>query len=156
MDGVVGWRNALQWGFDGHTSHVEPRRAVRGLTAAQAALVPPGGLHSAHRLLYHIVYWQELVMAPVLGEGVRWPEGPEDWESEMPPWAELVRRFEDNLDKAAQLAEAEELTRVLPEWDESITVGGALTALITHNSYHLGQLIDARRATGCWEGEKTG
>ena len=149
------WRNALKWGFSGKGSHMPPRRAVQGLTAARATLAPPGGLHSAHRLLHHIVYWQGLILAAIRGK-VDWPEGPEDWDCEMAPWDELVRQFEAHLDEANRQAAEEDLTRRMPEWDESMTVGGALTVLITHNSYHLGQLIDVRRLTGCWEEEKKG
>ena len=147
---MTDWRRALKWA---KAAHVKPRRAVQGLTAAGAALAPPGGLHSAHRLLHHIVYWQGSILAATLGKAT-WPKGREDWDCEMAPWDELVQQFEAHLDEADRQVAEEDLARRLPGWDSSMTVGGALIVLITHNSYHLGQLVEVRRLTGCWEDEK--
>jgi uncharacterized damage-inducible protein DinB len=150
------WRNALRWGLSGMSSHIEPLRALAGLTPEAAAETPAGGLHSAHRLLHHIVYWQELMLAPVTGEQAAWPSGPEGWDSQMPPWTELVDRFAAGLAKADQLAGEADLRSRIPEWGQEMTKGGALTVLITHNSYHIAQLVDARRATGHWPPQKPG
>lgn len=147
---VTDWRNALRWGLVGMSSHIEPRRALAGLTAEAAAEIPPGGLHSAHRLLHHIVYWQDLMVAPAAGEKVEWPTGPEDWDSPMAPWDELVERFAAGLARAERLAREGDLGLRIPEWGPEMTAGAALTILITHNSYHIAQLVDARRATGNW------
>ena len=150
IDHQTDWRNSINWGLTASGSHASPLRAVEGLTAAQAALEPPGGLHSAHRLLNHIVYWQDLMVASAGGEAVVWPDGPEDWESPMPPWDELVQRLAAGLTRAKQIASSADLSGRIPAWGPDRTFGGVLTVLITHNSYHLGQLIDARRATGHW------
>jgi len=144
------WRKSLQWQLAGVSAHIEPGKALAGLTAEQAGLPVPGGLHSAHRLLHHLVYWQDLMLAPVAGVEVQWPKGPEDWASEMPPWAELCRRFTEGIARAHGLAQEADLARPIPAWGPEMTAGGALGAVIIHNSYHLGQLIDARRATGRW------
>ncbi|MDP2871068.1 MAG: DinB family protein [Bacillota bacterium] len=144
------WRNSLVWGLRGLSSHVEPARAVRGLTAEAAAAALPRGLHSAHRLLHHIVYWQDLMLAPAAGEKVQWPQGPEDWDCPMAPWGELVGRFEAGLAKAERLAREADLSVRIPEWGPEMTVGGALGVLVTHNSYHIAQLVDVRKAAGHW------
>ncbi|MDP2873134.1 MAG: DinB family protein [Bacillota bacterium] len=148
------WRNSLVWGLRGHSSHVPPKRAVRGLTAdeaaAEAAAAPPDGLHSAHRLLHHIVYWQDLMLAPAAGDKVQWPQGPENWDCPMASWDDLVGRFAAGLEKAEKLAREADLTVRIPEWGPEMTVGGALGVLITHNSYHIAQLVDVRKATGHW------
>lgn len=144
------WRNSIVWGLCGTGSHVPPRRAVSGLTAGEAGQAPPGRMHTAHRLLHHIVYWQDLMLAPALGDKVMWPEGPEDWDSPTASWDELVSRFVAGLGRAERLAREADLTARIPEWGPEMTVGGALGVLITHNSYHIAQLVDARRAAGHW------
>jgi len=146
----VDWRNSIIWGLTASGSHVSPLRAVTGLTAAQADLEPSGGLHSAHRLLHHVVYWQDLMVASAAGEQVVWLNGPEDWGAPMPPWNELVARLAAGLARAQQVAATTDLSGRIPAWGPDKTRGHALTVLITHNSYHLGQLVDARRATGHW------
>lgn len=147
---LSGWRNSLVWGLEGRSSHVDPRRAVKGLTAEEAGAKPPAGMHSAHRMLHHIVYWQDLMLAPASGQKVQWPEGPEDWNSAMTPWDQLVCRFEAGLQEAEDLARHADLAVRIPEWGPEMTVGGALGVLITHNSYHIAQLVDARKGTGHW------
>jgi uncharacterized damage-inducible protein DinB len=157
------WSRAIGWALAGVAAHIEPRRAVRGLTPEQAATQPAGGLRPAHRLLHHIVFWQDIMLGvaeaataaagtavPSEVEPVPWPSEPEDWDAEMAGWAELVGRFEANLQRAGRLAEEADLHAPIPAWGAEMTVGAALTAQATHNSYHLGQLVDARRATGAW------
>ena len=144
------WRNALRWGLAGFSSHIAPLRAVKGLDAGEAAEAPPGGLHSAHRLLHHIVYWQDLMLAPAAGEKVEWPTTPEDWNCPMAPWEELVEQFRAGLERAQGLAKSADLATPIPVWGPEVTVGAALTVLVTHNSYHIAQLVDARKAAGNW------
>lgn len=157
------WANALAWAMAGMGSHVEPMRAVEGLSPPAAAREVGCGLHSAHRLLHHIVYWQDIMLGAAEGAAeaagvpsgspvapVPWPQGPEDWQSPMPEWPELVERFGANLGRAQKLARGAALHAPIPAWGPEMTVGAALGVLITHNSYHLGQLVAARRAAGAW------
>ena len=143
-------RKALATALGGRYSHVPPDRAIPGLTAAEAGLAPGPGQASAQRVLHHMVYWQDLILQAAQGHKPQWPAGPVDWQEEMPPWAELVARFAAGLAAAQELAAGADLAVALPHWGPESNVLHGLTVLATHNSYHLGQLLAARRATGCW------
>jgi len=140
----------LAAGLAGKGSHVAPARAVSGLAVDEAAAVPPGGLHSAHRLLQHIVLWQDLMLLVMEGGTVSWPNEAGDWSAPLRAWSELTQELSKGLSRAHQLAANGDLSASLPKCWPGLTLGDAVMVLITHNSYHLGQLVDARRATGHW------
>jgi uncharacterized damage-inducible protein DinB len=66
------------------------------------------------------------------------------------PAGGLHSAHQAGLERAQGLARSADLTVRIPAWGPEMTAGAALTVLITHNSYHIAQLVDARKATGNW------
>ncbi|HSH45173.1 MAG TPA: hypothetical protein VK966_04930, partial [Longimicrobiales bacterium] len=56
-------REALVRLLDGTGAHVQTSAALDALTEEQAAFCPDPWPHSCHRILLHVVYWQDLFLA---------------------------------------------------------------------------------------------
>ena len=139
----------------GKKAHVDPVRALSDLSAESAASPPAVGVHSAHEVLAHMVYWQDLLLQAARGEHVTWPQkAAEGWEDRprevrLSTWGPLVARFQAGLAEAEHLARTADLERPLANW-EGASVLSALSILASHNSYHLGQIVMARQLAGHW------
>lgn len=81
--------------------------------------------------------------------GGYWPKTP------MPPnekaWEESVAAFQQGLDEMVKLVESPRtnLFAKIPHGQGQTILREALV-LADHNAYHLGQLVDLRRALGAW------
>ncbi len=145
----------LKKALRGHDAHLDPMKGLRGLTAEIAQKQTGQGFHSCWDILYHMVYWQDFVLAAIRGEEASWPKVPlEDWPSDVSErkdfdWDKIVERFERGLEEAKKLAGESDLTKPMPAWGEAPTAK-ALIVLIQHNSYHLGQIVANRRLLGDW------
>jgi hypothetical protein len=87
-------------------------------------------------------------VSPGFPEGY-WPKTP------VPPneaaWEESVQAFQRDLQEMIKLVKnpKTDLCAAIPHGDGQTILRQALV-LADHNSYHLGQLIDLRRALGTW------
>jgi hypothetical protein len=87
------------------------------------------------------------------------PEFPEGYwpKSEAPPsdaaWRESVRAFRSDLRAIEKMvADAEvDFTAPIPHLD-GVSWLREILLVVGHNSYHVGQIVQLRRALGCWEG----
>ena len=74
-----------------------------------------------------------------------------DWNTEGEDWDSLMQRFRKDLSNMEFMAENWELEdKVKISDDLSTCVGAELMGAMQHTSYHLGQLVAARRALGTW------
>jgi DinB family protein len=120
----------------------------------------PNGLpHSAWMLLEHL----RLAQADILEfsrnsryTSPKWPEG--YWPNDEVPlnttaWNRSVREFRKDL-KAMQALVANPKTDLYARipWGDGQTILREALLLADHNAYHLGQLVDVRRALGAWKG----
>jgi uncharacterized damage-inducible protein DinB len=146
---------ALKRGIRGKYTHIDPLKALEGLTADSAAIIPPKGWHSCWHLLYHIVYWQELMLAALRGEKVNWPKNNDlSWPSENTlkqsnEWAKLVQKFEEGLIEADKHVEKTESFEDLPSWPK-VAPFAAIMVIAQHNSFHMGEIVATRQALGLW------
>jgi len=153
MTAATSWLSEIFSGaLAGHDAHCPPARVVQGLAHEQAARAGWEGGHSPWELLYHIVFWQELCLRAIAGRRVDWREAEaKGWPSEdmqaTSPWEELCRRFDEGLQEADRLARTRDPQAALDGWGGA-PAAKAFMVLVQHNSYHLAQIVDARRALG--------
>jgi uncharacterized damage-inducible protein DinB len=128
--------------------------AVAGLTAEQAKWVPhnsqgkldPNANHSVGMLTYHLVFWNETVLARMREENPGTPGNNDETFNDFDAahWTELVQR----LDRVMKNLEAE--VEKMPE-ARLATVAPAISHVSTHNAYHTGQILYVRKLQGSWD-----
>jgi hypothetical protein len=144
--------------LEGRGAHVDFEGAVRGLTAGDAGRRAAGLPHTAWQLVEHlrIALWDLVEYSrSAEHESPPWPEG--YWPGgEAPPsaaaWEQSLATYRRHLAEMIALVSDPErdLSAPLP-WSENGAdlLREALLAA-SHASYHLGQLVDLRRALGDW------
>jgi hypothetical protein len=141
----------------GGQAHVHFMDAIEGFPEAKRGTFAEGLRHTGWQLLEHarIAQWDILEfcrsakhISPGFPEGY-WPKTP------VPPdeaaWAKSVQGFQRDLQEMIKLVKSPktELCAAIPHGDGQTILREALL-LADHNAYHLGQLVDLRRALGAW------
>lgn len=123
--------------------------ALQGVTAEQANWHDNSGNHSIGQLTSHLVFWNERILKGFRNETPDKFSGnneesftkfeKESWEKTLKKLSEIMLGLEAEIEKAddAKLAKIAETV--------------ANTA--THNAYHTGQIIFARKLQGIWNPE---
>jgi uncharacterized damage-inducible protein DinB len=148
--------------LEGRGAHADPLVCIEDLAADLASCRPAGFTHSIAEIVAHVNYWMEYDMKRMRGAPDPYPEhAAESWSStqhvEEPQWRLEVERFRElqqELARVCRLGISSWLTEA-PAMHAShernaSTVGAMIFQTITHNSYHLGQIVDLRRALGVW------
>ena len=120
-------------------------RLLSGLTLEQVTLCPAGASHSIYEELWHVVAYQQSIIAP--GEPARdvYPRAAPEREEQ---WQELVRVFLDGARAAAAMGQAPE--RLAVEVEPGLTMADELNSVAVHNAYHLGKIVALRQRIGAW------
>ena len=141
----------------GGQAHVHFMDAIEGFPEAKRGAFAEGLRHTGWQLLEHarIAQWDILEfcrsakhVSPGFPEGY-WPKTP------VPPdeaaWAKSVQGFQRDLQEMIKLVKSPktDLCTAIPHGDGQTVLREALL-LADHNAYHLGQLVDLRRALGAW------
>ncbi|MHA2262136.1 MAG: DinB family protein [Candidatus Thorarchaeota archaeon] len=152
-------KRALLHGLRGHPAyaHVDPLKAVNGLSPKETLTIPSGGQRSILEILYHIVYWQDLAIKAMEGEIINWNEtGKNAWLSKKAAhediqWDDLSQKFSEGIHKVEQIIMKRNLSERLAGWkNEPLT--DLLMIEIIHNSYHIGQIVLIRSLLNLWPG----
>lgn len=141
----------------GGEAHVHFMDALEGFPAIKRGTYAEGLPHTGWQLLEHarIAQWDILGfscnprhVSPGFPEGF-WPKLPGPRTEEE--WDNSVRAFQSDLKKMTRLVEnpATDLYARIPHGNGQTILREALV-LADHNAYHLGQLVDLRRAMGSW------
>jgi hypothetical protein len=150
-------REHLVYLLKGGGAHVHFMDAVEGFPEAKRGAFIAELPHTGWQLLEHcrIAQWDILEfsrnpkhVSPGFPEGY-WPKtpGPPD----AAAWDKSVEAFQRDLDEMIGLVKS-----LKTDLCAKITHGGGQTILrealllADHNAYHLGQLVDLRRALGAW------
>src|SRR5699024_4599212 len=104
--------------------------------------------HSIWQILNHMIYWQNYILHLLREEETIPPQhATETWPAEVKPpakkdWELAVNKFSDGLNEALRFAENE----------DGVSNGQVehLLSLISHNSYHSGQVVIIRRYLNQW------
>jgi uncharacterized damage-inducible protein DinB len=135
--------NAKDWFVDANT-------AVAGLTAEQASWTDGKGNHSIGQLAYHLVFWNQQVLAKFKGETPAKFDGNNDEtfnNFDSKKWAETVQQLDQVMkdwEKAVETADEKKLE----------SAASTIAHVGTHNAYHVGQIVYIRKLQGSWDPEK--
>jgi hypothetical protein len=139
-----------------HTAHdqadwfVPINVAVEGLTAEQANWQPTGGGHSVGQLTYHLLFWNRRVLAKFKNEdpGKFGGNNDETFTSfDSKQWSDNVKQLNQVMVDLEKLVESAD-EKQLAQWAD--TIGN----ICTHNAYHVGQIVYARKLQGSWNPDK--
>jgi DinB superfamily len=150
-------REQLVYLLKGGGAHVHFMDAVEGFPDGKRGTFAQGLPHTGWQLLEHvrIAQWDILEfsrnakhVSPDFPGGY-WPKtpGPPDDRD----WNESVKAFQRDLHEVVRLVEDSrtDLFAKIPHGEGQTILREALV-LADHNAYHLGQLVDLRRALGAW------
>ena len=143
--------------LQGGGAHLKVADAISGFPAQlrgqKAADLP----HSAWMLLEHlrIAQWDILEFSRNRKHtSPDWPEGywpPSDAPSSAAQWNASIKKFRADLKAMQDLVKNPkiDLFAKIP-WGDGQTILREALLLADHNAYHLGQIVDVRRALGAW------
>jgi hypothetical protein len=141
----------------GGSAHVHFMDAIEGFPEAKRGSYVEGLPHTGWQLLEHvrIAQWDILEfsrnpkhVSPGFPEGY-WPKTPGPPEESS--WDKAVAAFQHDLQEMTKFVKnpKTDLYARIPHGEGQTVLREALL-LVDHNSYHLGQLVDLRRALGAW------
>jgi len=150
-------REQLAYLLKGGGAHVHFMDAVEGFPAGKYSVFATGLPHTGWQLLEHarIAQWDILEfsrnpkhVSPDFPAGY-WPKTP--MPANEKAWEESAAAFQRDLNEMVKLVQnpRTDLFAKLPHGDGQTILREALL-LADHNAYHLGQLVDLRRALGAW------
>jgi uncharacterized damage-inducible protein DinB len=127
----------------------ERSRLLSGLTFEQVTLRPEGASHSIYDELWHLVLYQQSIVAP--GDpppGDLYPTAPPEHEEQ---WHQLVELFLAGARAAAALGQAP--ARLAAQVEPGLTLGDELNCVAVHSAYHFGKIVALRQRIGAWPPE---
>jgi hypothetical protein len=151
-------REQLVKSLRGGQAFVPFRRALDGVRPELRGVRPSGALHSIYEELEHMRIAQEDLLYYALEpdwESPEWPGGfwPEPrGEVSDEEWEASVGGFLGDLEKAVEMVGDPEidLLSIIPGSEEYTFLREAVI-IIEHNAYHLGKILDIRKALGNWK-----
>jgi hypothetical protein len=143
----------------GGNAYVKARKALDGVRPDLRTRNAGEGLHSIWEELEHIRIAQEDILQFTIDANWRSPKWPDGyWPSpdkavtdEM--WSASVAGFFSDIEKMIALVEDSDvdLTAKIPH-GEGQTYLREVLLVADHNAYHLGQIVQTRKALGDWAG----
>ena len=141
----------------GGSAHLQFMDALEEFPPNKRGTFAPGLPHTGWQLLEHsrIAQWDILEFSrnakhvpPGFPEGY-WPKTPGP--ASDADWDKSVQQFQHDLDEMVDIVKNSrtDLFAKIPHGDGQTILRQALV-LADHNAYHLGQLVDLRRALGTW------
>jgi len=160
---------AMQELIRGRGAHADPVACVEDLSWELVWKKIPGFPHSIWQILGHVNYWMDYELKRIAGERPGYPKhANESWPSAVGPmngeeWRAEIARFAGLLEQLTALAgSVPELLDVQVEIlhpsqsSKSSTVRAVLWQIVTHNSYHFGQIVMLRQCLGAWPAREGG
>lgn len=158
-DGAV--RAELSYLLKGGGAHVHFMDALESFPESKRGTYAQGLPHTGWQLLEHarIAQWDILEysrnpkhVSPDFPEGY-WPKTPAPQTDEE--WADSLFAFRRDLREMVRLVEDRKTNLYAPisHGDGQKNILRETLVLADHNAYHLGQLVDLRRALGSWPEE---
>ena len=157
MDHDTALRQQLARILDWQDAHASFDAAVKGIPSKLRGATPPGLAHSPWQLLEHLRLTQwDILDFSVNPKYVEPSSMDEYWpESVAPPsdkaWDESVAAVKHDRELLKRLAADRnvDLFAKIPHGSGQ-TILRELLLVADHTAYHVGQLVDARRALGIW------
>ena len=118
-------------------------RAVRGVTAGQAAWRPGRGRHSIREIVVHAAYWKHVVRGRLLGRRSPFPLTGENWFAlpRTQTWRDDVRLLEETHRALRETVAAYPTARLdRPVDARKQTAAFTIRGIAAHDLYHAGQI----------------
>ncbi len=150
-------REQLAKSLQGGQAFVSFKKALDGVIPEVFNKKPSKGLHTIYQELEHMRIAQEdLLYYALLDEwdSPPWPEGfwPKDgYVASQGDWDKTVEGFFGDLEKALKLVENPEIDLFSLIPGSEYTYLREIIIIIEHNAYHLGKIVDIRKALGDWK-----
>jgi uncharacterized damage-inducible protein DinB len=144
--------------LQGSQAHASLEKALQGLKAESRTARPIEGLHSIWEEFEHMRIAQEDILHYTLDAGWKspgWPEG--YWPAKTDEvtdqmWSESMSEFFADLQELIDVVQDSglDLTEKIPH-GEGRTYLRQILLVADHNAYHLGQIVQIRKALGDWQ-----
>jgi uncharacterized damage-inducible protein DinB len=147
----------------GKYAHANPLACVEDVSLALAGRRTGDLPHSIWQVVSHLNYWMDYELQRIRGENPAYPvHAAESWSVAPAPasaveWNQTIAQFKALLEQLATLANSapDVLERGVPATHpdhakHSSSLRAVLWQTLVHNSYHLGQIAQLRRALGAW------
>lgn len=155
------FRQSLVDLLQGGQAHTTAEQALKNLNPALRNARPATGGHSIWEEFEHMRLAQEDILrytvdaawvSPPFPEGY-WPKVTEEAVTEE-AWAASVAAFFADLEEAIKLVQdpSVDLTVEIPHGEGGHTYLREILLIADHNAYHLGQIVQTRKALGDWGG----
>ena len=149
-------QNLVELMRGGH-AHVNPEQALNGLVPALRNVRPENSSHSVWENLEHMRLAQEDILRYTIDDSWVSPDFPEGyWPRETgelteEAWSKSVAAFLSDLEEVIKLVEDRDLdlTAEIPH-GKGRTYLREILLVADHNAYHLGQIVQIRKALGAW------
>jgi len=136
---------------------VSYKKALEGIRPELRGVRPDDSLHSVYEELEHMRICQEDLLYYALDpdwESPEWPNGlwpTPSQEVSDEEWDKTVNGFFRDMDRAVEMVNDQDidLLSIIPGSDE-YTYLREVVIIIEHNAYHLGKILDIRKALGNW------
>jgi len=150
-------REVLQRLLDWEDAHVSFRAAVQAVPRDLRGRVPPGFAHSLWQLVEHLRRTQRDILDFCVASDYEEPSGMEEyWPADAAPpgdaaWDDAVAAYVADLERLKALAADPGVTL-----SDRVPNGTGQTFLrelllvADHTAYHVGQIVQVRRALGDW------
>lgn len=142
---------SLKLALDGHNSHLSAPVVLEGLTVDIAGKQIENAPYTIWQQICHIQFWQERFIAHLKGESLpRVLKAADGWAETTSPsdeaeLNEVIQKLLTGIKEVKQLINNIETLKHPSNYDSSYNV---ITSLITHLSYHLGEIMALRRILG--------
>ena len=120
-------------------------RLLSELSLEHVTQCPEGASHSIYEELWHVVAYQQSIIAPSEPFREVYPSAAPEHEQQ---WHDLVRLFLDGARAAAAMGQ--EPDRLALEVEPGVTMADELNSVAVHNAYHLGKIVALRQRIGAW------
>ena len=145
--------------LDWEDAHVGFEKAVAGIPPDKRGAVAPGFEHSPWQLIEHIRLGQDDIRDfCVRTDYVHTMTWPDDYwpKNPAPPndkaWSDSIAGYKRTLEELKQIVrETKDLTAKVPTGNATQTFLRSILLTADHTAYHVGQLVDVRRALGLWK-----
>lgn len=151
------WRQIVASALDWEQAHASLWSSIDGLPAELRGKRPDGLAHSIWELVEHVRFTQRDLLEFCVNPNYHEPKWPDEYwpPTPAPPSDDAWAKSLDDIRRDAQaLAEftrndPRDLTDKIPHGTGQTYLRTVLVA-IDHTSYHVGQILDARRLLGTW------
>ena len=151
-------RDHLVRALDWEEARVGFDKAVDGIPADKRGARPAGFEHSVWQIVEHIRLAQEDIFDFCVNASyvhtMKWPD--DYWPTAAAPpnekaWSDSLASYARVLDDVKRLARTvDDLTAPVPTGKPTQTYLRAILLIVDHTAYHVGQVVDVRRALGVW------